>query len=202
MQFRHAQHGLRPIGNRIRDAQLPRLKTLEEFDFGQAPQIPAAKTLTVPEKNGAYVGWLDVPPVQQDSKPLLATTIGPTYVQPEGAGTGQLLFLRDGTLMALPFNAHRLELTGVPEPVAGAVFSLVGKGMFSASPGVLPYRNAIADSQLTWLDRGGRVIGTVGEAGRLQSLALSPDGRRVADADPGVMIGLEKLNGWWRSWRW
>src|SRR6204780_3128751 len=31
------------IANRIRDAQLPRLKTLEEFDFAQAPRIPAAK---------------------------------------------------------------------------------------------------------------------------------------------------------------
>src|SRR6202142_2240265 len=31
------------IANRIRDAQLPRLKTLEEFDFAQAPLVPAAK---------------------------------------------------------------------------------------------------------------------------------------------------------------
>ena len=31
------------IANRIRDVQLPRLKALEEFDFAQAPQIPAAK---------------------------------------------------------------------------------------------------------------------------------------------------------------
>jgi DNA replication protein DnaC len=30
------------IANRIRDAQLPRLKTLDEFDFAKAPQIPAA----------------------------------------------------------------------------------------------------------------------------------------------------------------
>src|SRR3984957_4235312 len=31
------------IANRIRDKQLPRVKTLEEFDFAQAPRIPAAK---------------------------------------------------------------------------------------------------------------------------------------------------------------
>ena len=31
------------IANRIRDWQMPRMKTLEEFDFAQAPQIPAAK---------------------------------------------------------------------------------------------------------------------------------------------------------------
>ena len=135
-----------------------------------------------PEKNAVYVGSLDVQPGQQDSKPLLATTIGPTYIPAEGTGTGQLLFLREGTLMAQPFNTQRLELTDVPEVVAGGVVSFMDKGMFSASPGVLAYRNAISKSQLTWLDRGGRVIGTVGEAGLLQSFALSPDGRRVAVA--------------------
>ena len=36
------------IANRIRDAQLPRLKTLEEFDFAQAPQIPAGKFVNWP----------------------------------------------------------------------------------------------------------------------------------------------------------
>ncbi len=33
----------RAIQQRLRDARLPRLKTLEEFDFNQAPLIPAAK---------------------------------------------------------------------------------------------------------------------------------------------------------------
>lgn len=33
----------RAIQQRLREARLPRLKTLEEFDFNQAPQIPAAK---------------------------------------------------------------------------------------------------------------------------------------------------------------
>jgi DNA replication protein DnaC len=41
------------IGNRTRDAQLPRMKTLEEFDFTQAPQIPAAKIRELAE--GGYI---------------------------------------------------------------------------------------------------------------------------------------------------
>ena len=37
------------IDNRIRDAQLPRMKTLEEFDFAQSPHIPASRnSSTVP----------------------------------------------------------------------------------------------------------------------------------------------------------
>src|ERR1700721_4658559 len=41
------------IANRIRDAQLPRIKTLEEFDFAQAPQIPAARIRELAE--GGYI---------------------------------------------------------------------------------------------------------------------------------------------------
>jgi len=41
------------IANRIRDSQLPRMKTLEEFDFAQAPQIPAAKIRELAE--GGYM---------------------------------------------------------------------------------------------------------------------------------------------------
>src|SRR6266513_1988298 len=41
------------IGNRIRDAQLPRMKTLEEFDFAQAPKIQAARIRVVAE--GGYI---------------------------------------------------------------------------------------------------------------------------------------------------
>ena len=41
------------IANRVRDAQLPRVKGLEDFDFAQAPQIPAAKIRELAE--GGYI---------------------------------------------------------------------------------------------------------------------------------------------------
>jgi DNA replication protein DnaC len=41
------------VNNRIREAQLPRLKTLEDFDFGQAPQISAARIRELAE--GGYI---------------------------------------------------------------------------------------------------------------------------------------------------
>lgn len=41
------------ITNRIRDAQLPRMKPLEEFDFAPAPQIPAARIRELAE--GGYI---------------------------------------------------------------------------------------------------------------------------------------------------
>jgi len=41
------------IENRIREAQMPRLKTLEEFDFTQAPQIAAPRIRELAE--GGYI---------------------------------------------------------------------------------------------------------------------------------------------------
>lgn len=41
------------IENRIRDAQLPRVKTLEEFDFAKTPQVPAARIRELAE--GGYM---------------------------------------------------------------------------------------------------------------------------------------------------
>jgi len=41
------------IDNRLRGAYLPRIKTLEEFDFGKAPQINAAKIRMLAE--GGYI---------------------------------------------------------------------------------------------------------------------------------------------------
>ena len=46
-RYRHA------VQKRIRDAKLPRLKTLEEFDFNQARQIAAAKIRELAD--GSYI---------------------------------------------------------------------------------------------------------------------------------------------------
>lgn len=43
----------RLIERRIREARLPRMKTLEEFDFAQSPQIPASRIRTLAE--GGYL---------------------------------------------------------------------------------------------------------------------------------------------------
>jgi eukaryotic-like serine/threonine-protein kinase len=137
---------------------------------------------SMPENSGVYVGSLNTKPEEQDSRRLLATKSGPVYVPSSDSDSGQVLFLRQGTLMAQPFDARRLELSGEAVPVAGKVGSFIDYGFFSASSnGVLVYRSSAGlDYQLTWFDRQGRVLTNVGEPGRYNSLALSPDGRRVA----------------------
>ncbi|HVH28601.1 MAG TPA: protein kinase, partial [Vicinamibacterales bacterium] len=98
---------------------------------------------SAPEASGAYIGTLDAKPEEQSAERLLPYEVGLTYVGGTDSGPGRLLFLREGTLMAQPFDATRLALVGSPVPVAERVGSFRDGGFFSASNNdVLLYRNA------------------------------------------------------------
>jgi Tol biopolymer transport system component len=95
-----------------------------------------------------------------------------------------LLFLRERTLMAQPFDPDRPVLAGEPFPIAEQIQTLGATpyGFFSASAnGVLTYQtgNAVVFPQLTWLDRTGKVVETIGQPAPYGDLALGPDGRRA-----------------------
>jgi eukaryotic-like serine/threonine-protein kinase len=142
--------------------------------------------LRAPENSGIYIGSLDEKPEQQNSKRILASSMMTVYAPPSDAGSGRLLFMRDGTLMAQVFDERRLELVGEPIPVVEQVGTFLLSASFSASAnGVLAFRagkNAIALSGLGWYDRQGKALGDAGESGTYSynDLALSPDGTRVA----------------------
>lgn len=53
LQMERDERDRHAVENRLRDAHLPRLKTLEDFDFAQTPQIPAAKIRDLAE--GGYI---------------------------------------------------------------------------------------------------------------------------------------------------
>jgi len=134
----------------------------------------------MPETSGIYVGTLDAKPEEQSAQRLLPYAVGVTYAAAGDSGPGRLLFLREGTLMAQPFDPSRLALTGDPVPVADRVGSFRDGGFFSASANnVLVYRTADTDSQFTWFDRRGTVSGRVSEPGGFRDVALSPDGARA-----------------------
>ena len=102
------------------------------------------------------------------------------------APPGYLLFPRNGTLMAQPFDAQRLSLRGEPMPVADHVVDYASSTpTFAVSnTGVLVYREArqgaVSPSHLTWYDRTGTPLGSVGTPGAYSDPALSPDGTRIA----------------------
>jgi serine/threonine protein kinase len=103
-----------------------------------------------------------------------------SYVAP-----GYLIFTRTHTLMAQRFDADSLRTTAQPFTITTDVQLIpsVNRADFSASEsgtilmGTSPLPR---ETQLTWFDRSGKRLGSVGEAAIQSNPVLSPDGKRVA----------------------
>src|SRR4030095_9640073 len=129
--------------------------------------------------SGVYVGSLDSP----DRTRLLDSFANAQYA------SGFLVFPRAGTLMAQPFDATRLALSGGALAVAEHVdftrgFPPTGTlAKFVVSDtGVLVFQ-ASRTSRFVWFDRAGKQTGIVGDPARYGSrVQLSPDGRQAAVA--------------------
>ena len=133
------------------------------------------------EDSGVYIGSLDSKPEEQSSK-LIARGASPAqYVPSADPAHGYLMFLRQGALMAQPFNADSLSLAGDAVPIVARVGT--NGDLFTASEnGTLVYRGggSSGSRQLTWFDRSGRSLGSLGAPGAYNTLSVSPDGKRVA----------------------
>ena len=96
---------------------------------------------------------------------------------------GYVLYMRAGSLIAHPFDPKTRRTTGepisIPEPAA--FVRAQRRASFSVSQSnVLAYRQGVSTSQLTWFDRSGRRLGTVGAPGRYVNPAIAPDASRIA----------------------
>jgi eukaryotic-like serine/threonine-protein kinase len=95
----------------------------------------------------------------------------------------RVLFARDPMLMAMAFDPDRRQLTGDAVPVIARV-STEGSRYVSASVsenGTLVYASAGSlNTQLTWFDRTGKILGTLGDGWLDVNPSLSPDERQVA----------------------
>jgi Tol biopolymer transport system component len=97
-----------------------------------------------------------------------------------------VLFARQGALWARRLGPDSTTLEGELVPVAQK--ALVSPGFFgyaafsSSSTGSIAYRASAGETQLAWLDRSGRTVGTVGQPDDAQMYLsqLSHDGRVVA----------------------
>ncbi len=190
-------------------------------------RVPASggsvETLTVPDRSrGEYAHCLPhaLPGARGilftikrhpwDSRPRLAVLeqgSGQWRVLLENAAdgrysaTGHVVFLRQGTLMAVPFDLRRLEVTGQAVPVVAGVeqtlnttesFNDTGAGQFSFSAsGCLVYApgsiDADQENSLVWVDAEGRVQPIVAFKAPFFSTHLSPDGKRIAY----TLLGME-----------
>jgi eukaryotic-like serine/threonine-protein kinase len=138
---------------------------------------------SLPEYGGVYLGSLDAKPAGQSLKRVLPETFNVAWSPASDPGSGYLLFLREGTLLAGLFDVAKGEFRGAPVPIAENVeHNALTSGFFSVSNnGVLAYRgHGAAPARLTWIDRQGKVLNSVGEPGAYGEVALSPDGKHAA----------------------
>jgi Tol biopolymer transport system component len=124
--------------------------------------------------SGLYTGALD----SKEGKRLAVGSSG-VFIPPEW-----LLNVRGSTLVAQSLDAGKLVFSGDPIPIADqvAIIATNGGGFSVSRNGVLAYRRALPPqpTNLTWYDRQGKRLATVGEQAVYTNPALSPDGKRLA----------------------
>lgn len=131
-----------------------------------------------PGTGGIFVGAIDA----KETTRLVGADSPAVYAPP-----GYLLFLAGTDLMAQPFNADRLEMTGAPVRIAEHIQSVPAVGGYAAfavsQNDTLIYRTSSgARSQLVWLDRTGKQLGQIGAQANYVAPSLSPDESKVAVA--------------------
>jgi eukaryotic-like serine/threonine-protein kinase len=127
------------------------------------------------QEEGIYLGSLDGP----GGTRLTTNNSAGTYLP-----FGWLLWVSNRMLVAQRLDLGQRALTGEPVTLADGVgidgLRHLGAVSVSAATGLIAYRTrGESHRQLTWLDRAGKVLGTLGEQDVL-SPSISPDGRRVA----------------------
>jgi eukaryotic-like serine/threonine-protein kinase len=135
-----------------------------------------------PEKNGVYLSSLD----GQENRRILADVSSAVFAPTApGSRGGHLLFLRENTLMAQPFDAVSGQTSGDVFPVVeGVTFGSVGgTALVTVSEnGVLLYASvgAVSSRQIVWYDRAGKLLSSVGAPGGVWEPAISPDEKTIA----------------------
>jgi serine/threonine protein kinase/Tol biopolymer transport system component len=168
--------------------------------------LPDGRHFLFHRKGGIWAGSLDSLELKQ---------IGDVRGVGVYAPPGWLIFIQNATLVAQPFDAGKLTLSGEPLPIlTGAKINGNSRRFSVSDNGVLVWQGLWQrEYQLVWYDRSGKQTGAIDtpmEVSVGQSPMLSPDGKRVAvrrakasseaDANPGAasnlwIIDLDKGTG-------
>ena len=124
---------------------------------------------------------------------IVSNGVFPLYSQ-----SGHLLFLRDSTLMAAPFDAERLELTGPAVPFVESVSRLrnYAAHVRITRAGTLFFLSGDASGgqrTLVALDREGVPTPLTERPGQIDDPALSADGTRIAVAVEDEASGTQRV---------
>ncbi|HEY1336696.1 MAG TPA: protein kinase [Bryobacteraceae bacterium] len=152
--------------------------------------LPDGRRFLYSTSTSVRLGALD----SKETKLVVETLSDAAYSQ------GYLIYLRDDTLMAQAFDLARLATSGDPQPLTQRVISVGSqrRGIFSVSRnGMLAYQTGHQGGRtlLTWFDRAGKRLGTVGEAADLAGVELSPDRKTVLSS---VLDPVSRTFDFWR----
>jgi serine/threonine-protein kinase len=152
--------------------------------------LPGGRAVLFTIKNDRILDFSDatIAVVSLDTGEVRRLVDGGT--DPAWLPTGHLAYHHGGSLMAVPFDAERLEVTGPPialvddvayDPAAGgALWAFSPEGTMVWVRGGSTRR----EESLVWCDEEGRVVGTTGPPASYMNARLSPDGRRIVTPLP------------------
>jgi dipeptidyl aminopeptidase/acylaminoacyl peptidase len=133
-----------------------------------------------PETAGIYAGSID-----GDAPVRIVSDVSNPGYTPGSSGNGYLVFIRERTLMAQPFDDRALRTTGEVFPVvqqltsggntANFAYSISANGVMAYQVG--PQGRSI---ELAWVDRAGKRLDGVSQALQFLAFALAPDEMRIA----------------------
>jgi serine/threonine protein kinase len=106
------------------------------------------------------------------------TLNSPPHFALDPAGGGWIFFIVRNRLFARPFDPATGDLTGEAVALADPVAS--GPTWAASQNGYLAFqRNSGVVKQLTWVNRDGKALGSIAEAGAVRGPRLSPQGNAV-----------------------
>jgi Tol biopolymer transport system component len=150
--------------------------------------------------NGIYVSSLD----GSENRRVLPDVSGLSFAPAARADqVGHILFVRENTLMAVPFDPVRAQIAGDVFPIADGV-SLATPASYLpvtvSANGVLiyePARAGTAANQFAWYDPTGKLLAPVGPPGKVFNPAISPDAKLLAfqrENNTGSDLWVRELN--------
>ena len=130
-----------------------------------------------------YLSSLERP--QERTLLIKETSASAAYSSAHGEHPEYLYWLRQQSLVAQPFNSKQARLLGdtmsVPGTEVVAVTAALAHSSVSVSKeGSILFGTGGGRYQLAWLNREGKMLGSVGQPDRYGSVRVSPDGTRLA----------------------
>jgi serine/threonine-protein kinase len=169
---------------------------LQGLGFGYPTALPGARGVLFQAcSSGCVTMSLRVLDLRTGTQKLLINEVAQAWYLPGG----RLLYTRrDGSALVAPFDLGRLEVTGPAVPVLDHVLVFNGFAQLTVSAsGTLVYATGESPNNENTIMRVARSGATTpvdsAWAGRITSLAISPDGRRLA---VGMGAGTGGLNIW------